>query len=392
MIRHIFTLMLNQKRMYGGMLLEQVFVFIVLLFCFTTVGKNMSQYYSPGMLDTDNTLKLALFPLSPTEPWSTEEVERKMDRIVADIRNASCVEAIGKSLCLTPYSRPEEMNPWDSIRIEGKRMKVFIKKVDGHMQKVFSPRMEEGEWLTDDMRLEDGSFPVVVTRQLVDEVGWTIGMGRKIYFRGMKFTVVGIVAGIKQEVLLPSPPVLIMPMHVPYQNWYSSEYAVRVKEGEEDTFRDLIQKEVDKMMGKDNVMLWIGDVAKWKVNDMQDTFITLLAIGVPTIFLLVFAFIGTFGLFWLYSSKRRKEFALRLVVGSTCVRLFQFVIFESVLLTLLALVPGCILFCWVYSFSTVNLTALGAAVGAMMLFSVFSAWYPAYQVSRVNPVEAMREE
>lgn len=63
MIRHIFTLMLNQKRMYGGMLLEQVFVFIVLLFCFTTVGKNMSQYYSPGMLDTDNTLKLALFPL-----------------------------------------------------------------------------------------------------------------------------------------------------------------------------------------------------------------------------------------------------------------------------------------------------------------------------------------
>ena len=252
--------------------------------------------------------------------------------------------------------------------------------------------MEEGEWLTDDMCLEDGSFPVVVTRQLIDEVGWTTGMGRKIYFRGMKFTVVGIVAGIKQEVLLPSPPMLIMSMYVPYQNGYGAEYAVRVKEGEEDAFRDLIQKEVDKMMGKDNVMLWIGDVAKWKVNDMQDTFITLLAIGVPTIFLLVFAFIGTFGLFWLYSSKRRKEFALRLVVGSTCGGLFRFVVLEGVLLTLMALFPGIVLFCWVYPFSAVNLLALGMAVGVMMLFSVFSAWWPAYQVTKINPVEAMREE
>ena len=40
----------------------------------------------------------------------------------------------------------------------------------------------------------------------------------------------------------------------------------------------------------------------------------------------------------------------------------------------------------------VNLLALGAACAVMMLFSVFSAWWPAYQVTKINPVEAMREE
>mgnify|MGYP006915873737 FL=1 len=79
-------------------------------------------------------------------------------------------------------------------------------------------------------------------------------------------------------------------------------------------------------------------------------------------------------------------------MGSTCGGLFRFVVLEGVLLTLMALFPGIVLFCWVYPFSAVNLLALGMAVGVMMLFSVFSAWWPAYQVTKINPVEAMREE
>ena len=38
MMKHIFTLFLNQKRRYGGMLAEQMLVFFVLLFCFVVVA------------------------------------------------------------------------------------------------------------------------------------------------------------------------------------------------------------------------------------------------------------------------------------------------------------------------------------------------------------------
>ena len=36
-MKHIFTLFLNQKRRYGGMLAEQMLVFFVLLFCVQAV-------------------------------------------------------------------------------------------------------------------------------------------------------------------------------------------------------------------------------------------------------------------------------------------------------------------------------------------------------------------
>ena len=71
--------------------------------------------------------------------------------------------------------------------------------------------------------------------------------------------------------------------------------------------------------------------------------------------------------------------------------LYRFVVSESLLLSVLALLPGMVLFCFVYPFDPVHLSALGCACLVMILFSVFSAWWPAYKVARVNPVEAMRE-
>ena len=78
-----------------------------------------------------------------------------------------------------------------------------------------------------------------------------------------------------------------------------------------------MSKEFNLMMGKDYVRLSFGNIEKWKLNDMRDVFIILLGIGIPTFFLFSFAFIGTFGLFWLNSSKPRKEIDLRIVIGST---------------------------------------------------------------------------
>ena len=105
------------------------------------------------------------------------------------------------------------------------------------------------------------------------------------------FTIVGIVTGIKQEPLKASRPTMIVPNRVQPDQWF--EYMVRVKEGETDNFRNLMNKEFNLMMGKEHVRLSFGNIEKWKLNDMRGVFITLLGIGIPTIFLFLFAFIGT---------------------------------------------------------------------------------------------------
>ena len=109
MMRHIFTLFLNQKRTFGGMLAEQILVFLALLFCFVIVGEKIAQYFSPGILNTKNTFKCMLHPVLPSEDFSPAELQQKMDRVVEKVRKSPSVIAFGKSKWLVPYTRAEEM-------------------------------------------------------------------------------------------------------------------------------------------------------------------------------------------------------------------------------------------------------------------------------------------
>ena len=281
------------------------------------------------------------------------------------------------------------MNPKDSLGYGEKRIQIYVKGADEYTAELFKIEMEEGEWLSNEM-LENGTYPAVITRQLSEQFGWHEILGRCISLNGRVYTIVGVIAGLKQEAREESRPVLILPYEESgYAGW--PEFVVRVQEGKQDTFSKLLDSEFARLFLGTNQEIGLFSLESLKVTTMLSDIVNMGAMIIPVLFLLVFTFIGTFGLFWLYSSKRRKEFALRIVVGATPRELYRFVVSESLLLSVLALLPGMVLFCFVYPFDPVHLSALGCACLVMILFSVFSAWWPAYKVARVNPVEAMRE-
>lgn len=77
MMKHIFTLFLNQKRRYGGMLAEQMLVFFVLLFCFVVVGEKIAQYFSPGVLIRRIRLTVCYFPFHPRNIFRLRKCSKK---------------------------------------------------------------------------------------------------------------------------------------------------------------------------------------------------------------------------------------------------------------------------------------------------------------------------
>ena len=390
MIRHILTLFGNQKRKYSGMFLEQAVVFIVLIFCFVNTGDTVALYYTPGMLDTKNTLIFGVESKPEGRSLSSEEVKEMMGRVCETLRQQPFVETISTCSFFVPYLRSESSNPSDTLKCDGKSVKVYVKGADEYTSKVFRMEVEEGEWLSTKM-LDNGTYPIVITRQLADQFGWHEVVGRTVSFDGQVYTIVGVIAGLKQEARNESCPTLILPNNVcRYSYW--TEYVARIQEGEEKTFSKLLDQEFTRLFSGTNREVTLYSLEDLKAATMLSDTMDIGAMAIPTVFLLIFTFIGTFGLFWLYSTKRRKEFALRIVIGSTPGGLIRFVILESLLLTVIALLPGMVLFCWLYSFTMVHGIALGVAVIVMVLFSMFSAWWPAYKVARVNPVEAMREE
>ena len=207
---------------------------------------------------------------------------------------------------------------------------------------------------------------------------------------GNTFTVVGIIAGIKQSVFADSPESIIVPKEIVSRYGYN-ECCAKIKPGFEDEFHACFSREFKRMGLANKAVQTCSSMKDSKIGSMYDTVSSIVMQVVPTSFLLLFAFIGTFGLFWLNSKKRKVDFALRLVVGGTKQRLIGLVVTESLILSVLAALPGMVLFGFVYEWTGVNVAAIGMTLVVMIVFAVFSAWWPAYKVVQVNPVEAMRE-
>ena len=61
MLKHIFVLFFNQRKKYTGILVGQMLVFVVLLYCLMAVFEAIQRYYMPGMLETDNVVYFSNF-------------------------------------------------------------------------------------------------------------------------------------------------------------------------------------------------------------------------------------------------------------------------------------------------------------------------------------------
>ena len=56
MIRHVFKIVWNSWKIFCGIFIEQAVVFVVLMLVVVSVFGILSKIYSPGLLNTDNTV------------------------------------------------------------------------------------------------------------------------------------------------------------------------------------------------------------------------------------------------------------------------------------------------------------------------------------------------
>ena len=171
----------------------------------------------------------------------------------------------------------------------------------------------------------------------------------------------------------------------------SPKFAIKIKDGYKKELYDECAKELRLMLGNDYRLEFI-DVGKEGKLDRFDEMLGLTSQITPTLFFIVFAFLGTFGLFWMQSKKKAKEYALQIAIGLAPQQLVSNIVLESVLLSLFASIPALIIAFFIYDWTWLHVIAIGSTILIMILFAVFSAWYPAYKVSRINPAEVLHYE
>ncbi|MDR1981814.1 MAG: ABC transporter permease [Tannerellaceae bacterium] len=388
LMRHILKLVWNRKKIYRGIFAEQALIMLVLMVCLVGIFDMVKRYKTPGLLDVGNTILCGWNTIKGD--LSEEEmaaIYRNYESITGNLKQLPYIHSLTKSYYLTPYFGADMNMPTDSVVIENRKIDVFVKGSDEYGLSVFRPVLEEGEWLTNKKR-DDGTDPMVITRQLADKAGWSGAVGKKVILGSQTYTVVGVVAGLKQQPFDPSPPAVVVPVYL--FNPGEIQYIARLKGNEKDEFFLSFYNETKRLLSLDRVEPVIMDIETLRTVPIFAKTIWWVLLGVSIVFFTFFAFIGTFGLFWLYAQKHFTEYALRMALGSTRKQLIYTVIAESLLVTCLAVLPSLILFFLVYASSQV--AGFAVAAGVMVLFSVVSAWFPAWNVSRVNPAEALQYE
>lgn len=389
MLMHIFKIIFKEKKRYIYVFAEQVFIFIILMLSIVSFSSFFKKYNEAGTLDTENVLMLG-FVQAGLQGQDLIKSNREIYSLLEDLRKSPYVNSISMSDDFIPYLKEDRYyaHKGDSLNVVNKKIKAYFKYTDKYAMQVFKLELIEGRWL-DDKRLPDGSLPAVISKEILDELGWNSAINKQVNFRNNLYTIVGMISGFKQNVLIESVPTLIMPINE--NNCFNYiEVAVRVNDrvAAEKRIYDLKSKYITNS----NVQLINIDMHSKFKTDIFNVAGNVYLQGIPTIFLLIFAFIGTFGIFWFNSRKRVREFALRLALGSTKNALVLLVIKESMIISAISMIPGLLLSFFIYEFNVAELIGVGVTIVIMLLFAIFSAWYPAYQVAQVNPVEAMREE
>jgi hypothetical protein len=390
-MKHILKMLWNQKHNYYRVFIEQMLVTVILMLSIVSLSEAVEKYKTPGMLDVEHTFFVGQMSENDV-PWEDiENTYRSMDVIIENIKKLPYVKAITRGVNLAPYLRDAESYALrgDSIRIDNKKFLAVIKSSDEFGASVLNVEMEEGKWIENHL-LEDGSLPVVITRQFADKAGWSTAIGKKIPFGSKFFTVVGVAAGLKQEAFVPSPVAVVAPTFA--GKGQNLENLVKIEPGKEQEFIEAYNREFRRLLPSGNAEPLINYMPSVKRMRVSQSVLPVALQSIPTLFLFIFAFIGTFGLYCMVSQKRMKEFALRIALGSTKNKLMNIVIGESLFITGIAILPALALSFFIYEYDAVHVIAVSVTVLTMLLFSFVSAWYPAWKVSRVNPAEALQYE
>ncbi len=414
MIKHLLTMIWNQRKsntwLWAELLLVSVFLwFIVDFFCVTAYT-----YYQPTGTEIDHTYQLMMRELTsksaeyiPAETKTTtsgEDLQVVLDRV----RNYPGIEAACLSFFSVPYSQG------NSYQLVGEDTTRYVAGHQRHATpgffQVFRVKTKEGK----DVQVEAGATNVVISAEMEKEMyGDQPGLG-KPFVHSSSVDVARKVAAVthsfrylefdKREntyfLLMDAAEVAKLDRNMVQY----IELCIRVSPEADKDFAKRFRQDMKTQMRVGN--LYLMDIVSFDLlrtsylkRDMNEVRSQLSVLG----FLLLNIFLGIIGTFWFRTQYRKGEMGLRIALGETRRGLMSILIGEGLVLLALAMIPAGIICINVGLMDIVGtylmpfgilrfLVGISITVLLLAIMIMIGIWYPARLATKIQPAEALHYE
>ncbi len=418
MIRHLFSIIWNQRKtnawIWVELLLVSVFLWYIVDYLLVT-GYTLT---SPKGYDTEHTYYIALsekgnesegyIPLDRKATTTGEDLLTIADRI----RTYPGVEAVSYSRAAYPYCqnrRGRQVGADTANYIPGRLLTVTPDYF-----RVFNIKGKDGRDIPID-GLNEKTF--VITEDMEATLfGNSSGIGQLLHYPQDKENTERYrsVAAVTQklryteyhkadyafyDILTPAIMAGAKPEDV-----YAIDLCIRVAPDADKDFAKRFRADMDAQLSVGNVYLLdirtVESFHDYFVGDDSNALHTQLAV---LFFLLLNIFLGIIGTFWVRTEARKGEMGLRVALGGTPRSLIAILIEEGMILLGLATIPSAIIclnlgLAEVVEVGRVDFTVLRFLAGTLITFGlmalmiIIGIWYPARQAATVQPAEALHYE
>jgi len=365
----------------------------------------------PPETELDRTLGLyQLYAKGENIELQTSPGYRLLDRCIRDLPGAETV---------TIFSQAGSANSY----VDGRKIESHLKRTDGGFWEIMHFEFLEGRPYTgEDER--DASFVAVINARTRREFfGDSLAVGRMIEVDGQRFQVVGVVADVPIYRNNPFADIWV-PITTAKSDSYRSEYL--------SGFTGLIlargRAAFPDIRAEFRARLSLLNPSEWEEKGIEtvscrpETYWEAASreiLGTPIEktraayllayfggLMLLFMLLPTISLININVSRileRASEIGVRKAFGASKLTLVGQFVTENVILTLLggalALMASCVILAVFtragvvpYAQFSPNLRIFASALGLALFFGVFSGVYPAWKMSRLHAVEALRRK
>ena len=402
MIKHLFKLIWNKKKVNALIVIEILASFLV-LFAVVTIGVvSIERYNQPLGFTYADVWNIQIDSRLSFDSTNNGIKRQTMRQLLLTMQQLPEMEEVCGWAC-PPYSNSTSIR---SSEVKGRKITTLIHHSSEQAKNVLGLHLVEGRWF------EEGDkalswIPVVINKQYQEErFGKDSALGKNPYSeeripgnKAREHRVVGVIDDMRKGGEFSEPTnVCIEYFDIERTTQpMSSDLLIKVRPGTTAAFKEKLSRSMESVAK--GWAFEIKTLEELRKADFKLRFTFIIVVGLIAAFLLLMVALGLIGVMWQNVTRRTQEIGLRRALGSTERNIYKQILGELLVLTTFGLLIGTIIIVQfplldIISFISIKVYTVSflAATLMMYLLTLFCGLYPSLLAMEIEPAEALHYE